>query len=422
MQISPQSPSVQYKLFLFLISPIPFLYTIYRSLKDGGYSYLMQRFGLNYTSLPTQTVLLHCASVGEVNAAKPLIHELSKINPEISFIISTNTPTGGQLVNSIQNENISHAYLPLDYTYLVKAFLKRINPICVLIFETEIWPTLIYQTAIKNVPIVIINGRLSPKTTDVNDIVLKEYCRSLKNLTLLLTRSNEDRDNYIKIGAKNASTHTVGNLKYSSTFTATSNLPCTTIKRPFFLAASTHDDEELQITQHIEILKRKNILLAIAPRHPDRSKQISQKLKTHKFNIAIRSNKDKITDKTDIYIVDTLGELDMYYNEAALVFVGGSLIQRGGHNILEPASFGKCILVGPHTENFALETAELLKANGIIQVTDTHDLGVKLIHLLNNDEERIQFGINAQTFIREKKNVLKDYINYIQPLIQFPHN
>ena len=417
MSIPPQCPSLGYKISLFLASPFALIYTLYRAIKDGGLRYLLQRFGLYYSTSSNKKILIHCASVGEVNAAMPLIFELLKNNPEIFFVISTNTPTGAQLVEKMQDEKISHVYMPLDYSLAVKSFMKCINPICVLILETEIWPTLIFQIANKNLPIAIINGRLSSRTTKVNRLVLKEYRRSIKNLTLVLTRSSEDHLNYLKLGSHKKYTHTVGNLKYASRFETSTNLPCTTIKRPFFLAASTHDDEEMQIIQHIEILKRKNFLLVIAPRYPDRSKQLSKFLLDNNLNIAIRSNKDEITDETDIYIVDTLGELDMYYNEAALVFVGGSLIERGGHNILEPASFGKCILVGPNTDNFSLETEDLLKAKGLIQVSDSHELGVKLIHMLNNDEERIQYGKNAQEFINEKKAVLQDYMNYIQPMI-----
>lgn len=418
MSIPPQSPSLRYKIFLLLASPFALIYTLYRALKDGGLRYLLQRFGLYCIPSSSQAILIHCASVGEVKAATPLILELSKNYPEMFFVISTNTPTGAQLVAKLQNEKISHMYIPLDYSLTVKAFLKCINPICVLIFETEIWPTLIFQVANKNLPIAIINGRLSPKTTNANNLVLKEYHRSIQNFTLVLTRSDNDRTSYINIGSHEKSTHTVGNIKYASRFITRTNLPCTIIKRPFFLAASTHDGEELQIVQHIEILKRKNFLLVIAPRYPDRSKQLSKNLKDRNLNIAIRSNKDEITDETDIYIVDTLGELDMFYNEAALVFVGGSLIERGGHNFLEPASFGKCIIVGPNTDNFSLETEELLKANGLIQVSDSHELGVKLIHMLNNDAERIQYGKNAQEFINAKKEVLQDYVKYIKPLIQ----
>lgn len=409
--------SLRYKSLLFLLSPLALGYIVYRSIKDGGWRYFSQRLGFNYIPSASRSILIHCASVGEVNAAKPLISELWKQFPDKNIVISTNTPTAAQLVSNLQNQNISHAYLPLDYSFAVNAFLGCIDPICILILETEIWPTLFFLAAEKNIPIAIINGRLTNKSIRASSLIRNDFQSSLKNLTLLLTRSNDDRSKYIKIGADEKSTHTVGNLKYAIKPYLNANLPCTTIKRPFLLAVSTHDDEEIQLAQHLDILKQKNYLLVIAPRYPDRGKQLLQQLRHESFKVAIRSNRDVITNDTDIYIVDTLGELDMYYNEAALVFVGGSLIQRGGHNILEPASFGKCVMVGPYTDNFALETKELLEVNGVIQITDNNDLRRKLAHLLNNDSERSQYGMNAQHFIEQKTVVLMDYLKHLQPLL-----
>lgn len=409
--------SLRYKSLLFLLSPVALGYIVFRSIKDGGWRYFSQRLGFNYIPSVSRSILIHCASVGEVNAAKPLISELWKQYPDKNIVISTNTPTAAQLVSKLQHQNISHTYLPLDYSFAVNAFLSCIDPICVLILETEIWPTLFFLAAEKNIPIAIINGRLTNKSIRANSLIKNDFQSSLKNLTLLLTRSNEDRSKYIKIGANENSTHTVGNLKYAIKPCLNANLACTTIKRPFLLAVSTHDDEEIQLAQHMDVLKQKDYLLVIAPRYPDRSKQLLQQLQHKSFKVAIRSNRDMITNDTDIYIVDTLGELDMYFNEAALVFVGGSLIQRGGHNILEPASFGKCVMVGPYTDNFALETKELLKVNGVIQITDNHDLRRKLVHLLNNDSERAQYGMNAQHFIEQKTVVLMDYLKHLQPLL-----
>ncbi len=409
--------SLRYKSLLFLLSPVALGYIVYRSIKDGGWRYFSQRLGFNYIPSASPSILIHCASVGEVNAAKPLILELCNQYPDKNIVISTNTPTGAQLVSKLQHQNISHAYLPLDYSFAVNAFLSCIDPVCVLILETEIWPTLFFLTAKKNIPIAIINGRLTNKSIRASNLIKNDYQSSLKYLTLLLTRSNEDRSKFINIGADENLAHTVGNLKYAIKPYLNSDLPCTTIKRPFLLAVSTHDDEELQLAQYMDILKQKDYLLVIAPRYSDRGKQLLQQLQHKSFKVAIRSNRDIITDDTDIYIVDTLGELDMYFNEAALVFVGGSLIQRGGHNILEPASFGKCVIVGPYTDNFALETKELLEANGVIQITDNHDLKNKLVHLLNNDYERAQYGMNAQRFIEQKTFVLMDYLKYLQPLV-----
>ena len=417
MSKSSNRTSLRYKSLLFLLSPVALGYIVYRSIKDGGWRYFSQRLGFNYIPSTSRSILIHCASVGEVNAAKPLISELWKQYPDKNIVISTNTPTAAQLVSKLQHQNISHAYLPLDYSFAVNAFLNCIDPICVLILETEIWPTLFFLAAEKNIPIAIINGRITDKSIRASSLIKNDFQSSLKNLTLLLTRSNEDRSKYIKIGADEKSTHTIGNLKYAIKPCLNANLPCTTIKRPFLLAVSTHDDEELQLAQHMDILKQKDYLLVIAPRYPDRSKQLLQQLQHERFKVAIRSNRDLITNDTEIYIVDTLGELEMYFNEAALVFVGGSLIKRGGHNILEPASFGKCVMVGPYTDNFALETKELLEVNGVIQITDNHDLRSKLVHLLNNDYERAQYGMNAQHFIEQKTVVLMDYLKHLQPLL-----
>ncbi len=418
MQVKSLGPtSWRYKLLTFLLGPAVLVYTIYRSIRDGGWRYFSQRLGFNYPVLSTAPILIHCASVGEVNAARPLVVELCKRYQDKYIVISTNTPTAAQLVSKMPLQNVSHVYLPCDYAVAVNTFLNRITPACVLILETEIWPTLFFLTAKKNIPIAIINGRLSDKTVQASKLIRNEYQRSLKNLTLLLTRSDDDRLKFLKIGANKESTHTVGNLKYAIKISSDTKLPGTTIKRPFLLAVSTHDDEEMQLARHLQLLKQRNYLLVIAPRYPDRGRRLRRQFRRENLVVAMRSSQDLIDNDTDIYIVDTLGELDMFFNEAALVFVGGSLIQRGGHNILEPANFGRCVVVGPNMDNFALETKELLKANGILQISDHHELGVKLVRLLNDEHRREQYGLNARKFIRAKAGVLGHYLKYLRPLL-----
>ncbi len=418
MSTKSNCTSLRYKLLLFLLSPVVFGYIVYRTFKDGGRNYFSQRLGFNYPSILSEPILIHCASVGEFNAAKPLIQELNKQYPNTSLVISTNTPTAAQLVSKLQLNNVSHVYLPLDYSATVNAFLKKINPKCILVLETEIWPNLFLSAAQNKIPLTIINGRLTKKSIKASAMIKQDYEAALKMLTAVLARSDLDRSKFIGIGAHEKTTHTAGNLKYATAFMSSTNLACTTIKRPFVLAVSTHDDEEQQLAQHITVLKKKNYLLVIAPRYPERCKKLQQQFQQEKINVALRSNQNAAADDSDIYIIDTLGELEMYLNEAALVFVGGSLIPRGGHNILEPAIFGKCTIVGPHTDNFALETKELLEAKGIVQIKDTHDLGVKFVQLLNNDRERIQYGLNARKLIEKKSAVLKNYFKFLEPIIK----
>ena len=409
--------SLRYKSILFLLSPIALGHVIYRTFKDGGRDYLTQRLGFNYRHFSSRPILIHCASVGEVNAVKPMLSELRNQYPHTHICISTNTPTAARLVTKMQAQNIAHVYLPLDYAICVNAFLRHIDPLCILILETEIWPTLFLLGTNKKIPVVIINGRLTKKSIRAARIIKHDYRHSLQNLTLLLARSNEDRLRFIGIGADKRRTHTAGNLKYAIKPPTNEPTPLTKVTRPFLLAISTHNDEEMQLAQHLELLKRKNCLLVVAPRYPHRSKKIAQQLRDRNLSIAMHSENNTTTEDTDVYIVDTLGELEKYLGEALLVFVGGSLIPRGGHNILEPAALGKCIVTGPHTENFAFEVAELSRVNGIIQVPNNHELGKILAHLLDSEQERSRYGMNARRFIEQKRGVLENHLGYLQPLL-----
>ncbi len=414
-------PTFQYKVLLFLVSPLALGYLIYRALKDGGWRYITQRIGINIPKIADQTIHIHCASVGEVNAVKPIIHEFKKFYPMKSIVVTTNTPTSSELVTNLPYKSMQHCYLPVDLAYAVHQFYKFTNPCISIIVETEIWPNLFYIAKKKNIPLVIINARLSNKTLDTNQLIKNEYQHALKNVDQIFARSEIDREHYISLGAIENNTSILGNLKYAIHAMPNSNLPCTTIKRPFFLAASTHEDEEVQLSEHLQLLKNKNFLLVIAPRYPDRAKRLAQVFTEKGIEVVLRSDNSTINENTDIYIVDTLGELEMYFNEAALVFIGGSLIERGGHNVLEPAKYGKCILVGPYTDNFSLEVKELLAASGIIQVNNNYDLGVQLISLLVNDVNREQFGKNAREFIEEKKIILQDYMNSLRTIIDTKH-
>lgn len=413
-----QPTSTRYKLFLLALSPLALAHVIYRSFKDGGWKYFKQRLGFDYQNFDSRPIHFHCASVGEFNTAKPLIQAIHDKYSGKNIIITTNTPTAACLVNKFKTNNIKHNYFPIDLGLVVNRFIKTIQPQCTIILETEIWPTYFAYCAKNQIPLAIVNARLTSKTSDANKIIKNEYSRALNNTHLVLTRSEEDYTKYLNLGAEKNTTHIVGNLKYAISNANNDDLACTTIKRPFFLAASTHEGEEIQLSQHVELLKRKNYLLIIAPRYPDRCKQLTQQFRNNGLQVAVRSQHDEISNETDIYIVDTLGELNVFFNEAALVFIGGSLIPRGGHNVLEPASFAKCVIVGPHTDNFSLETSEMLQANAIIQIKDNHELGVKLIKLLKEDTTREQYGKNALHFVHQKADVLNSYATHLQALIE----
>ena len=417
-----RSTSTQYKLSLLALTPLALTHVVYRSFNDGGWRYFKQRLGFGYKKFDSRPIHFHCASVGEFITAKPLIQAIQIKYPDKKFVITTNTSTAASLVKNFNNINITHYYLPIDLAFAVSHFLRKVHPLCTIILETEIWPTYYFYAAKNLVPVVIVNARLTKKSLETNNFIRNEYARALKNVCLVLARSKEDYEKYIVLGALAEKTHIIGNLKYAISSIDHNRLACTTIKRPFFFAASTHEDEEAQLSQHIELLKRKNYLLIIAPRYPDRCKQLAQQFRNKGLMVSVRSESDSITNATEIYIVDTLGELNIFFNEAALVFVGGSLIPRGGHNVLEPASFGKCIIVGPNTDNFALETKNLLKANAIIQVTDNYQLGKHLITLLKEDQQREHYGKNAMQFMNKQSGVLNAYLKYLKPILELANS
>jgi len=401
-----QPTSLRYKFSLLALSPLALAHVVYRSFKDGGIHYFKQRLGLGYKNTQHNTIHFHCASVGEFLTAKSLILKIANTYPDTIIIVTSNTPTAAKLIKQLEHAQIHHCYFPLDFAFSIKRFFNNISPLCSIILETEIWPNFYFYAAKNKTPISIINARLSEKTINTNNFIKSEYARALKNVNNIFARSIEDCDNYLSLGAKPAISET--NHK---------QLACTTIKRPFFLAASTHEDEEMQIAQHIELLRRKNYLLVLAPRYPDRCKQLATYFKKINLEVAVRSSHDNIRPTTDIYIIDTLGELNMYFNEAALVFIGGSLIPRGGHNILEPANYGKCILVGPYTDNFSSEVSELSENDAIIQVKDNHDLGTQLVSLLKSDSHRENHGINAARFMQKQIGIFDQYFMQLCTLI-----
>ena len=213
-------------------------YVTYRAFKDGGIQYFLQRLGFGYKKLESGPIHFHCASVGEYITAKPLIFAFLAVNPKYKIVISTNTPTAASLIAKDTDKNLIHCYFPVDFSFSVRRFLKYIQPRASFILETEIWPTYYSLAKLYEIPISIINARLSEKTLQANHLMKKEYSHALSSVVKILARSTEDREKYISLGANPQATETIGNLKYSTYNHEHNLLACTTIKRPFFLAAS----------------------------------------------------------------------------------------------------------------------------------------------------------------------------------------
>lgn len=404
-----------YRALARLLSPPLILFTIWIAIRTCSLRYLRQRLGMGFPRRGDKPVWFHCASVGEVRAATPLINAWRERCPEQGMIISTITPTGARTALEQLPANINHVYLPIDWPGAVQRFLKAIAPGCAIILETEIWPDLYAACATRNIPLAIVNGRLSERTMQTHAWLHNVYAQTLKHAKTILTRSESDSEKFRALGAPANAVITVGNIKFANAAShhEQNELP-DLVGRRYWLAASTHDDEELRLAELHRQLEVSGLLLVIAPRHPQRKKAIIRQLAALNLNIAIRSEGARITDNTDIYLADTLGEMNSLMSYADFVFMGGSLVPVGGHNVLEPARMGKAILSGPHTKNIASEIESLESVGGLLLAENETQLLEIARALLGDSEYRKKTGENARRFTNAQDNIPEVYLQHLE--------
>ncbi len=403
---------MSYRLLTLLLWPVFLGYTIKIAIRDRSFRYLFQRMGFGYTPSAHKTLWIHCASVGEVNTYFPLHRKLLDEFPERQFVITTNTTTGAATVARHNAERTQHCYLPIESASAIKRFLKTCNVQQCLIMETEIWPLLYRICRQRNIPISIINARLSHRTLDASGWIKSLYRDSLQNVSQILCKSETECENFKQLGATESQLSVAGNLKFAAQG-AQQNAAPIELDRTYCVAASTHHDEELQLANTWLQLDT-NHLLVIIPRHPNRSEQIQQQLKSNQIPVAVRSKQDTITPDTLVYLADTLGELTGFMANAEFVFIGGSLIPHGGQNILEAARLGKATLCGPHMFNFSDEVQLLKQHDGCLQVNDTAELRKAFQQLLDDPQLGQQIGKQALQALNQVSDVASIYLKALK--------
>ena len=402
---------MKYILVGYLLWPLMLLHSLKMTLRHKSLRYLLQRMGFAYPQFRQPPLWMHCASVGEVNTALPLLRLLAEQYPAIPLLVTTTTITGAAMLQKQRPDNVTHSYLPVDTLGSVNLFLHLTQPRLALIMETEIWP-LLYKTCAKHkIPMSIINARLSHRTTNAGNWVKALYKESLQSVQHILARSDTDAERYINLGASAQNCETIGNLKFAGnvnedTIATLDNFT----RRPYVLAASTHDDEEWQLAK-LWVERDFKPLLVIAPRHPERGRKIVRQMKNLNFPVPLRSKQQAIDDHIRIYIADTLGELPSLMSHAQLVFMGGSLIPHGGQNLLEPARLGKAILIGPHSHNFEAEVNLLLQHHACVQVEDVEQLGDEISRLLLQPDQAVELAQNAKQLMSQQQDIAQRYLD-----------
>lgn len=397
---------------------------------EGGLSGLSGRQGRpdRPGELERPLVWVHAVSLGEVVAATPLVKALHERHPEFRYIVTTITETGREAVEQRLGDIAEHRYAPLDFPWAVAGMVRRLRPMLYVFVETEIWPNLLWTLRKQDVPSVLVNGRLSSRSFRRQDLpVIRSFYRSvLQTVTLCLMQSRRDGDRLVALGADPTRVHVTGNIKFDQTLP---NVRSDELFRRSFgideheqliLAGSTHaGEEELLVSAYRRIVKtHPSTVLMLAPRHIERADRVEATLREAGCVVQRRS---RIQDKQSgprVIILDTRGELSRAYREAAVAFVGGTLVPVGGHNLLEPAVWGTPVLFGPHTDHCAEVAALLYEAGGGRRVAGEEDLVASFEEWLSQPEIRYRAGQSARQAVLDNQGALTRSLELIETCLR----
>lgn len=381
-----------------------------------------------------KVIWLHCVSVGETNAARPLVDELRINFPDHRIVVSTTTLTGQNLAQDIfKGKADAVFYFPFDWKFSVRKALANYKPSLVLLMETEIWPRFIREAKKSGAKIAIVNGRLSEKSFRRYSIVRRFVSTVLEDVDLALMQAGKDAERIKELGIIDEKVVVTGNLKFEqSTRSGESELAkafrsrfAISPERPLIIAASTHEPEERLVIESLEGVLGYSCRLMIAPRHPERFERVAELIRKSAYTFVRRTDAPSENDpKATIILLDTIGELRDAYPLAEIVFVGGSLIPHGGQSVIEPAAEGKAIVTGPYTQNFEAVMQEFHEHKAIRQTPVAPDdsqiserLYEEFTELLQNREIRLELGRNAASVMgHSNRSAISQTIESIRSL------
>ncbi len=401
-----------YSLLFYFVIPFVILRLWWRSLKNPAYRQRwLERFGIYSQTYSQNVIWFHAVSVGECEALFPLIFLIQNRLPQRAILISTTTPTGSARVKTVLGESVQHVYLPYDLPNVIARFLKTFKPKIAVIVETEIWANLYHACAAQQIPLYLINARLSEKSVRGYQKIPALVIPALNAITKIATQTENDKNRFISIGANPDKIQNLGNIKFDVTVSDAILSEGHALKNILFaarfilLAASTHDGEEALLLACYAKLKLKipELLLAIAPRHPERFATVKTLAKNAGFNLITRTSQKFCDNKTDIFLIDTLGELKLFYAAADIAFVGGSFVPIGGHNVLEAAAVGVPVLFGLEMRNFAQIAEKMLVEQAAIQCENITELETAVIKLYTQPELRCDLITRAKNFVAQNQ-------------------
>lgn len=416
-----------YTLLLYLLAPLVLLRLAWRGLRAPEYwQRWPERFGFIEPPLGKQVIWVHAVSVGEVQAAEPLVRALLENYPAYSLLVTTVTPTGSARVTALFGDEVAHVYAPYDLPGTVRRFFLRVRPQLAIVMETELWPNLFHACRDRRVPLLLVNARLSAKSMAAYLRVKRLVARTLGNITGIAAQGEADAQRFERLGAQHDRITVSGNLKFEQRIPQSLLERAEVLRRdwgtgrPVWVAASTHEGEDELLLDVFSQLRKQfaDCLLVLVPRHPERFESVAELCRQRGLNIVLRSEMRPCDAATRVFVGDSMGELPLFLAAADVAFVGGSLVPHGGHNLLEPAGLGIPVVTGPHVFNFA-EICELLQQAGACEkVGNTAELAATLGRWLGDANERHRVGEQGRQVVEKNRGALQTVLAMIDRNLQ----
>ncbi len=420
-----------YSLAIYLITPLVLLHLLVRSLRNPAYR---QRWGERFAfrrppggaTAAAGGIVVHAVSVGEVNAAAPLIRALLDRFPDLPMTVTCLTPTGSERIRTLFGSEVTHVYAPLDLPGAVRRFLRQQRPRLIVIMETEIWPNLFFAAAWRKVPVMIANARISSKSVAGYRRIRSLTRAALSRVALIAAQSEQDARRLQEIGADPARVEVIGSLKFDLDLPPGLEAAGQDLRRlwgpdrPVLLAGSTHEGDEGPVFQAFASVLEASpkAVLVMVPRHPERFGRVVQAARAAGLETRRFSDGLEIDGGTRCFVVDAIGELLRFYAACDVAFVGGSFERRGGHNVLEPAALARPVLVGPHTFNFEEITEQLIADGGAWRVENDQALAAASIRLLGDAALRAQMGEAGMALVRRRQGTLARTLDIASELLK----
>ncbi|NNC57867.1 MAG: 3-deoxy-D-manno-octulosonic acid transferase [Woeseiaceae bacterium] len=412
--------------FLTYLLLIPYTgYWLIRGLGNRSYyDRLGQRFGVGFPILDG-CIWIHAVSVGEVQASLPLISALRKRFPDRKFLVTTVTPTGAARVRAVFGDSIHHCYIPFEFPGAVRRFFRSVKPEAALIMETEIWPNLYRGCGVRDIPLILVSARISPRSIPGYRKLLPLIRETLSHGIIIAAQSQSDADRFLSLGAGLERTWVTGNIKFDVDLPPQIKEQGAQLRieligdRPVWIAASTHEGEEqILLDAHRILLERyPDLLLVLVPRHPQRFPEVREFVVKSGFGVVSRTDGVTCNASTAVLLGDTMGEVPLFYAASDIAFVGGSLVPVGGHNILEPAAQGLPVITGPHLFN-AQDIADMFAdRRASLVVNDKKELANAIADLLDHPDKAAEFGQRGLELLQQNKGALARLMVLLEPIL-----